>query len=280
MEYFKKSIDFLVKNFLIIVPIYVAVVVPLFFAGSIFNLTMSQFMPMFQSMMSDGVIPDTTEMVQTMMSNLSSVMANSALASFFGLVLSLIAYPAALGLIKKGLAGEETGLQFFVDALKENFVQYLLFLIGCIIVGVIAGIGLTIVFLILGLITAAIGTFGSILLVLISIAAVVFGIYFGIRLFSLWLPAMIIDKAGIFEGLKKGFETTKGSFWLLFLVTLLVSIATGILSAILGFLAGIVIIGPLVLGAISALSSFLLYVFFMIVYKEKSQGSTEPATDA
>ena len=281
MEYLKKSFNFLAKHILVIIPLYIAVVIPLFFTGMAMNALMTKIPEMIQSIMSEGSMSDPMEIFQYFASTMQTTMGGSAIGGLLGLVLSLIAYPIVVGLIKKGLAGEETGFEHFLDALKENFVQYLLFIIGCIIVGVIVGVGLTIVFLIIGLILGMLGEVGAVLMILIGLAALVFGVYFGVRVFALWLPAMIIDKAGIFEGLKKGFAATKGSFWLLFLVSLLIMIISAVLSLILSFLGGIVIIGPIVLGAVSTLASFLLLIFYMIVYKEKSQGgTTEPATDA
>jgi hypothetical protein len=280
MDYFKRSINFLSKNFLVIIPLYIAIVIPLFFAGMAMNQVMAEVQPILQSIISGGEISDPMAIVQRMMGAFQRAAGSSSLATLLTIVLALIVQPATAGLIKKGIEGEETGLQFFVDALKENFIQFLLFAIGVIIILIAAVIGIFLVLLIFGFLAGALKTVGAIIFALVLIALVIFGIYFGVRIFSLWFPSMVIDRAGMFEGMKKGFEASKGSFWLIFLVFILISIAMGLVTWILGFLNRVVIIGPLVLGAVSALGQFILFVFCMIVYKEKSQGTVEPAPES
>jgi hypothetical protein len=274
MDYFKKSINVLIKNFLIIIPLYISIAIPQLITGNSLNELLGQLPAMFQSM-SGGGMQDPQEMASYFLNVLQRNLAAFSAASSLGLILTLLAGPITVGFIKKVLKGEDAGLLHIIDLLKNNFIRYLLWIVGCIILGVIVGVACALVFGILGLLTAAIGGVGLFLIVIIGLAAIVFGIYFGIRI-TLWLPAMIIDEAGIMEGLKKGFAASKGLFWTLFGITLLVGIASGILTFIFSFLGGIPVIGPLIMAAVVTLSGFILLAFYMVVYYEKVKGAAAP----
>ncbi|MBN1695941.1 MAG: hypothetical protein JW881_00385 [Spirochaetales bacterium] len=274
MDYFKKSIDFLAKNFLIVIPLYISFAIPQLIMGNAVNVLVGQLTGMFQSLSSGGM-GDTQQMLSYVMDVLLKNASIIAAASSLGMLLAILAGPITMGFIKKGLNGEEVGLQHTLDVLKDNFVQYLLWIVGGIILGVIVGVGLGIIFGILGLIASAAGTVGLILMVLVLLAVIVLAVFFGIRLL-LWLPAMIIDKAGIIEGLKKGFAASKGSFGSLLGISILVALISGFLTWLLSFLNSIPVVGSLVLAVVTTLTSFILSAFYMIVYKEKTSGAAAP----
>ena len=78
-----------------------------------------------------------------------------------------------------------------------------------------------------------------ILALLLSIAA----LYFTIRL-SFSSAALILENVGVWEGMRRSWQLTKGSFWrvvgILLIAALITSALTGIVSSILGAAGGLV----------------------------------------
>jgi hypothetical protein len=106
-------------------------------------------------------------------------------------------------------------------------------------------------------------------MIIVIIGLVIFYIAFG-TLISLWFPAMVVDGLSVFDALKKSIDIVKYCFWTVFGITLLVSIACSIVSYILSFLGGIPVLGTIILSAIPAIQYFVMAVFSLLVYREKT----------
>lgn len=132
-------------------------------------------------------------------------------AGILAIIMKFIAEPATYGMINKAHQDGFADLNDFVPSLKQNFVKYLLYWIGTIVVSVLIGIAVLVVLLILGLLTVALKWFGVFLLIVAVVAMFIAGVVLYI-LMSLWFSAMVIDDLDVIGGFKRSIEIARANF--------------------------------------------------------------------
>lgn len=265
MKYLENALKFLGKFFILAVPLYVLAAIPALIQGAGAVKLFSKMGSMY-SMFSDPARFSDPAQIFGLFSSIIPLAVGGGVLAF---ILNFIAIPSTYGMVNKALETNQADLNDFVPALQQNFVKYILYWIGTIVVGLAFFVASGIIIAILGLLTAAIGWVGGILLVLVILALFVAGVVLFVLL-SLWLPAMVVDNLDVVAAAKKSIEIAKAAFWLLLGISLLVWIAGAIVSGILSFLGFIPLIGSLILSVIPAVTGFIMTVFYLQVYRDKT----------
>lgn len=266
MSYLERSIKFLMRYYMLAIPLFIITAIPAL-SGGLGSLTLiGSLGTMFKT------INDPYMLMQDPGGLITALMSSFALMAgggFLAFVLNFAAIPATYGMINKALDTNHADLNDFVPSLQQNIVKYVLYWVGTIAVGLVCGLAGIILIVLLGLLIAALKWFGIFIAVIAGLAAVAVGIAIGVLL-SLWFAAMVIDDLDVVSALKKSVETAKSSFWTLLGIGLLVALASSIISGILSFIGIIPVLGPVILSVIPTAASFLMTVFYILVYRDKS----------
>ncbi len=260
MKYLSKAIDFAIKNWMLIIPVFALM--------AIVNLIQSGAAAGLASLITLADMDKFTS-VEGLLSVIPVIFGAIIGGSILGLISRFIYEPATYGLASKGIEMGSASLNDLGAALKENIVKFVMFLIGSLVVNLILGIASFLVMLIMVLLVSLLKGFGVVLMIIVIIGLVIFYIAFN-TLISLWFPAMVTDGLDVFAAFKKSIEIVISCFWTVFGITVLVGIAASIASFILGFLGGIPVLGTIILTAIPAIQYFVLVVFSLLVYRENT----------
>ena len=182
------------------------------------------------------------------------------------LVLAIVFNPAVYGMVSKRLGTGSASLKDVMPNMSKFVGRYVLFLLMNIAFvlafSIVFGIFIALSFLLM----MSVLPLGIMLMLLLFL-----GFFFLLLIYSavsgMWFPAVCTEDCGIFAGLKYCFKALKGTFWRVFGVMLLVSLCTGIASA---FFSWIPVLGSMAGGGISALSSFVLIVYYFQVYRART----------
>lgn len=269
MKYLENTFKFFGKFFLLAIPLYIVY--------AVYQILLNPAMLEFSEGMTDIVeqFGNNTAMPYEELMNLYTAVATPlipaimvAFAAF--VVLGLLVYPATYGVINKALTTGHADLTDFLSEFKNNIGRFILFALGnalIYIILVIASVLITVVF-------GFMGSFGAVLIVLFYIALLIGILVLRVFLFY-WFPAMVMDKVGVIEGLKRSFRVAKSYFWPTIGISLLIWVATMIGSAFMGAFTMIPIFGALIASVLPALSEFIYIAFYFIVYKDKTSESEE-----
>lgn len=260
MKYLSKAIDFAIKNWMLIIPVFALM--------AIVNLIQSGAAAGLVSLITLADMDKFTT-VKGLLSVIPVIFGAIVGGSILALVARFIYEPVTYGLAGKGIEMGSASLNDFGAALKENIVKFVMFFIGSLVVNLVLGIASFLVMLIMILLVSLLKGFGVVLMIIVIIGLVIFYIAFG-TLISLWFPAMVIDGLDVFAAFKKSIEIVRNCFWTVFGITVLVGIAASIASFILGFLDGIPVLGTIILTAIPAIQYFVMAVFSLLVYRENT----------
>jgi hypothetical protein len=264
MKYLENAIKFSIKNWMLILPLFVLTALANLLGGAGRSaMDIGKIWSTFGSLSNIGNPGDTLSLLPDLFTN---VAAGSGIWAF---LIQFVSIPATYGLVNKSL---ETGTATLSDigaAISENFVKYLMYFVGILVVGLTIGIGSLILVLILSLLVALLKGVGVALMIIVMLALFVALIVFGI-LISMWLSAMITDGLDVVAAAKKSIEIVKSSFWTVVGVTILVNIAIYIAGAILGLLSRIPLLGPIIYSAVPTAQLFIMIVFLMTLYRERT----------
>ncbi len=267
MKYLEKASAFVMKYYLILIPMYVATVIPALFVGSSSSDGVSQMMGSLGSL--DYLAGNPEAAVKMIMPMAFSMIGFASAGGFIAFILKFIAFPATCGMINKGIDTGSADLSDFTPSLSQNIKKYLFYWLGTIVVGIIAAIAIAILFIILGLLAGALKQVGVILMILAMIAMVIAGIAVAVLL-SFWFPSMVIDDLSVMDGLKKSVNFALANFWTILSVNIVVMILSALVAGIVGAIVGrIPILGVLIVQIIPTISNILLLVFYFMFYKEK-----------
>lgn len=271
MKYLEKAFQFLFKNYLLLVPLFIVAAVPALIAGigsmslmgNVYQLTRVLQNPEY-------IANDPLAFIQIVGPTAAKMFGLVGAGGFLGFILNFIAYPATCGMINKGLDRGQTDLNDFSPSLSNTFVKYLLFWLASIAVGLILGVvAMLLITIFIALISALEGV-GVLITVIGILAMVVAGIAIGVLL-TLWFPAMVVDNLGAIEGLKRSIEIAKSNFWMLLGIGLLVGIAAAIIGGIVGMIVAFIpVLGSILAQVIPTFTSVLLLVFYFMVYRDKT----------
>jgi len=266
MKYLENAVKFFGKFYILAIPLLVLNALPALIQGGVTINVISTFTRFFESYNITKGFQDPGAFLHMIPGILSFVVSASILA----VVLQLVAEPATYGMVNKALQVGWADLNDLIPAIKQNFVKYLLYWVGIIVVSAVFGIAATIVFIILILLTMAIKWFGVILIVLAALAFIIAGVIL-YTLISLWFPAMVIDDMDVMSALKQSVEIVKSTFWTILGIRILLVVIGGIASSIVGaFVGWIPVIGTIITSVIPTVVNFILIVFFLEIYRDRT----------
>ncbi len=260
MKYLSKAIDFTIKNWMLIIPVFALMAIVKLIqggaaAGLVSLITLADM--------------DKFTSVEGLLSVIPVIFGAIVGGSILALVARFIYEPTTYGLASKGLETGSASLNEIGSALQGNFVKFVIYIIGTLVLNLVVGLATFLVMLLMVLLVGLLKGLGIVLMVIAMIGLAIFYVVF-YTLISLWFPAMVVDGLSVFDALKKSIDIVKYCFWTVFGITLLVSIACSIVSYILSFLGGIPVLGTIILSAIPAIQYFVMAVFSLLVYREKT----------
>lgn len=264
MKYLESTIKFSIKNWMLILPLFVLLALANLLGGV--GKAAVDFASLWSALGSLGDISNPGDVLSTLPGLFSAMaLGSGAWAALF----NFVAIPATYGLVSQSLETGNAGIHDIGAAIGKNFVKYVMYFIGTLAVWLAIGIAVLLLLLLLSLLVMLLKGFGIALLVIAVIALLVALAVFAV-LISLWLSAMIVDNLDVIAGFKKSIEVVKGCFWTVLGITVLVSIAAGIAGAILGLLSGIPLLGPIIYSAAPAAQTFIMTVFLLTLYRERT----------
>lgn len=278
MRYLENAFRFTFKNFLLTLPLLIAMAIPALVMGigsMGFLLNFRNFQQMINELSRGGNV----DLGPGFFFNLygPAMIVSMITAGILSIVLAILVYPATYGLINKKY---ETGSASFSDITRclSKFVgRYVLYLLLSMAIGI--GIALVFgIFIAIGTVIIVSGAKAvGILLIVVFVLALLVGVVALKTYMSLWFPAVCIEDTGIIDGLKNSFRYVSGSFWPILGITLLVTLGGGIASMILSGIVGwIPVIGSVVGPVVSALAEFILIVFYFEFYRARIGKLTPP----
>ncbi len=277
MKYLEKAFHFLIKNYVLMVPLFIVAALPSLIAtagAATLGANMGEIWTIMQDL--DYFLSNPKELMEEIGPMLFATIGIAGIGGFLAFILNFVAYPATGGMIKKGIETGRTDLSDFSPSLSEHFKTYFMYWLGKLVFGFIVGIIAIILFVILGVIVGRLGRIGMLLAFLGALAIGLVAIVIAI-LVTLWFPAMIIDNLGIVDGFKKSIEVAKSNFWTLLGIAVLVSIASTIVGGIVGMIVGwIPFIGTIIVQVIPTFATVLILVFQFMLYADNSGKNNTP----
>ena len=263
MKYLENAIKFLIKNWILAVPLFVLIALAALLGGaSNAAASLSSLWTAYGNM---GQLSNPSSLFSSLPAILPAVAVGGGI---WAILFNFVAIPASYGLVNKSLDTGSAGLNDIGSAISQNFVKYIMYFIGMIVLSIALGLGSFIIILILSLLTALVKPL-IILTVIVAITLFI-GILILMILLSMWLSAMIVDGLDVIAAAKKSIEVIKSCFWTVLGITILVAIACGIAGWILGLLAIIPLIGPIIASIVPSAQTFVMIVFLLIIYRERT----------
>jgi len=261
MKYLSKALSFTIKNWMLIIPLFALTALAGLIKGAGAVISLATIVSLFNI--------DNYSSVDALIKLIPAILTAVFGGSIISFIIPFIHQPATYGLVNKSLDTGYASLNDIGAAISGNFVKYIMYFIGTLVVNIVLGIATFLIMLLMILLVAALKGFGVVLMILVLIALLLFFIVFSV-LTSFWFTAMVVDGLDVVNAFKKSIEVVKSSFWTVVGITLLVVIAASIISSILSFLNFIPVIGPIILSAIPTIQAFVLIVFRMMLYREKT----------
>lgn len=265
MRYLENAIRFVIKYWILALPVLVLTALAYLLTGRN-SIDVSN---MLNSLSNAGLLKGIPAWAY---SSVGTIMPSGG---FWLFIFNFIAIPVTYGLINRNLETGSAGLSDIGQVLGQNFVKYVMFFIGSVVLGLGAFIAMLLILFIFGLILGLLGGFGGVILSLITLVIVIAVIVAGVLL-SMWFSAMVVDSLDIVAAAKKSIEVVKSSFWTVIGISLLIAIITGIVGAILNLVTIIPLIGPIIASLAPAIKAFVMAVFLLTMYREKT-GKTNVA---
>lgn len=273
MRYLESAFKFTFKNFIITIPLLVAMAIPsmVMGVGSLgFLFNIKNFEQIFSQMLdNNGQFMPTYHMFLSLYG--PTMIISMIVSTFLTLVLSILVYPATYGMINKKY---ETGISTLSD-MTNSMTKYIGRFVLYGLLKIAMWIGMVVVYLILiaisiVIVTAVSNVAGAILIVLFTLAFIAACIALAVYT-SMWFTSVCVEDTDIMTGLKNSFRYVAGSFWTILGMSILISLLGTIAGTIIGMVVGwIPIIGGAVSSIVSYLAEFISIVFFFEIYREKS----------
>lgn len=264
MKYLESAIKFSIKNWMLILPLFILIALGNLLSG--IGRSAVDIGLLSSAFYSLNNISNPGDVFSTLPGLFSAVAIGSGIWS---ILFNFVAIPATYGLVNQSLETGNAGINDIGAAISRNFVKYIMYFIGMLVVSLALGILFILLALLLSLLVMLLKGLGIALMVIIMIALIIAVVVFFILL-SMWLSAMIIDNLDVVAAARKSIEVVKGSFWIVVGITLLIGIAAAIAGGILGILGGIPLLGPIIYSAVPAAQTFIMITFLLMLYREKT----------
>lgn len=264
MKYLESAIRFSIKNWMLILPLFVLTALAYLLSGV--GRSAMDFGKLWSTFGDLNNLTSPGDMMSAFPGLFTAVAVGIGI---WALLFQFVSLPATYGLVNKSLETGNASLNDIGAAISENFVKYVMYFIGMLVVGLVVGIGSVILILILVLLAALLKGVGVAIMVIVLIALFLILIVFVIML-SMWLSAMVVDGLDVIAAGKKSIEIVKSCFWTVLGITVLVAVAAAIAGFILGLLSGIPLLGPIIYSVVPTAQAFIMIVFLMMLYREKT----------
>lgn len=276
MKYFEDAFKFVTKNYLILIPVFIAMLVPaLLIIGSTPSAADLQ-----------AIISDFQQYPDYFLNNLDATfealqvagIGNSASSSAIATIMNFMAIPMTAGLIKMGLNNGSVSINDFAVALGSNIGKYLRYFLAGILLGILLAIAIILYVIALISILAAMGDSGIFVLLFGLILLFVFAVSIAFFL-SFWFGAMVLDDLGAMAALKKSFAVAKRCFWTLVGIGLLLALAEGMVSAVVGIFDFIPLLPVILRTAVTAFAAVVHMTFLFMIYRSYQPSSKVEVND-
>lgn len=276
MKYFEDAFKFVTKNYLILIPVFIATLVPaLLIIGSTPSAADLQ-----------AIISDFQQYPDYFLNNLDATfealqvagIGNSASSSAIATIMNFMAIPMTAGLIKMGLNNGSVSINDFAVALGSNIGKYLRYFLAGILLGILLAIAIILYVIALISILAAMGDSGIFVLLFGLILLFVFAVSIAFFL-SFWFGAMVLDDLGAMAALKKSFAVAKRCFWTLVGIGLLLALAEGMVSAVVGIFDFIPLLPVILRTAVTAFAAVVHMTFLFMIYRSYQPSSKVEVND-
>ena len=270
MKYFEDAFKFVTKNYLILIPSFIAAIVPALLVMGATPTTAE-----LQAILSDfqqypGYFLENPDVFMEALR--TAGVGNSASSGAISTILNFMAIPMTAGLVKLGLSRGSVSINDFALALSSNIGKYFRYFLGGILFALVVAVSVILYVIVLITLIAAMGESGIIVFFLGFFLLFVFALAIGIFL-SFWFAAMVLDDLGVMAALKKSFAIAKRSFWTLVGIGLLLAIAEAIIGGFLGFFAFIPLLPTLLTSALSAFVVVVHLAFLFLIYRSYQPSS-------
>jgi hypothetical protein len=276
MKYFEDAFKFVTKNYLLLIPIFIATLVPsILVVGSAPSAAEVQaIFAEFQQY--PGYFLNNPEVLFEALR--TAGIGNTASSGAISTILNFMAIPMTAGLIKLGLNRGNVSVNDFAPALGSNIGKYLRFFLGSILLLIVSIIALIIYIIALITMLTTMGDAGIFVLLFGFLLLFVIGFTLAIFL-SFWFVAMVLDDFGVMAALKKSFAIAKRCFWTLVGIGLLIGIAEGIIGGVVGFFGFIPLLPTILTSGVSAVAATVQMVFVFMIYRSFQPSSKVEVED-
>lgn len=261
MKYIVNAFNFSIRNWMLIIPLYALTALAALIGGAGGTLGLSAI----TSILTGGGLNDPGQLINL----IPGILVAAAGGGIVSFLVQFAINPISYGLVNKSLETGSASLNDTSAVLKENFVKYLLYFVGQLVVFGVFFIAAFLVVLLLGLIASVLGPIG-IALIFIVVIALLIAYLIITTLLCLWFSAMVIDNHDVVAAAKKSVEIVKSYFWTVLGINVLVLIAGSIIGSILSFINVIPLLGPIIYSVVPAAQTFILLVFYISFYREKT----------
>ena len=261
MKYLTNAINFMIRNWLLILPVFILMAIVNLVVGTGSKISFESM----KDLASANNLTDPGKILAAVVALAGAFVG----AGILGFIIKFIYEPATYGLVNKGLETGNTGLNDLGAAIGANFVKYVIYFVGMLVVGLAAGVAATLLMVLLGLVLSLLKGLGIFLMIIVVLALILFFIVLFVLL-SLWFAAMVVDGLDVVAAARRSVEVVKDCFWTILGITVLVGIACAAAGWILGLLSVIPLLGPIIASVVPAVQYFLMTVFYLIVYREKT----------
>ncbi|HHV29413.1 DUF7847 domain-containing protein [Acetivibrio mesophilus] len=277
MNYLERIFKFLGKYFVLAVPLIIATAIPVIISGSVSDAEMTQAINELSASIAAQEI-DTMLALTMMLEVMRPMLVLTAIANIVSFVLNLFVAPATYGMINKGLETDNAGIGDFFPQMGKNLPKYIIYTIFNFFVDVILVLVFALILCLFVFLTFALKGVGGAAFGLGIVLTVIVGIVLGLVMYgikcilSYWFPAMVVDNMNVISAFKKSIEIGKSYLWQTIGVTILISIASSVITGTLGVFAGMLpYVGYVLISIPAALGSFITLVFYMTVYRDKTR---------
>jgi hypothetical protein len=270
MKYFEDAFKFATKNYLILIPIFIATLVPalLIIGAAPTTADLQAFYSELQQY-PDYFLSNPDAFIEALR---VAGFGNSASSGAISTILNFMAIPMTAGLIKLGLNNGSVSINDFAVALGSNIGKYLRYFLAGILFGILLAIAIILYVVALLIIFAAMGESGIFVFFLGFLLLFIFAVTIAFFI-SFWFIAMVLDDLSAMAAFKKSFAVAKRCFWTLVGIGLLLGIAQGIVSGIVGIFDFVPLLPTVLRAAVSAFAAVVNMVFLFMIYR-----SFQPST--
>ncbi len=264
MNTLSKAIDLLRKHWMILIPTFLALLIPALLVRTNTNNVaeiLREFSDNYQ------YYAQNSEALSELFAEIKTGVGTGGILST---ILNFAAVPMTAGLLRRVLEDQPAGFGEFAMSLSENIITYLKHVLGLILFGISIGIIALVYFLILMIVVFSGNS--------INLGVLLFGtLFFMITLMvigvflTFWFAAMVLEDYTLFAAVKRSFTLVGKCFWKIVGVTLLIQISLAILTGIAGGFVAVPLVGPLLSSAVAAVGSVLMMTFAFVLYKEQTQ---------